>query len=75
MNEVAKNINLWEKVGTGCLDKAQALLEQENIPTAATIEMVSMLVETAISIDLLNLRWSGESQYDAPVFWKHPFSP
>ena len=70
MNEVAKNINLWEKVGTGCLDKAQ-----ENIPTAATIEMVSMLVETAISIDLLNLRWSGESQYDAPVFWKHPFSP
>ena len=57
MNE--KNINLWEQVGNGCLQKADLLLKKENIPTAETVEMICRLVSTAIEIDTLNLRWEG----------------
>lgn len=66
-------INLWEKVGTACLDKAMTLLEKETIPTAATVEMVRALVEAAVSIDSLNLRWEAEIQCGAPVSPGHPF--
>lgn len=65
---MAEAINLWEKIGNGCLDKALKLLEKDTTPTATTVGMVRELVETAISIDLLNLCWDGRSQYDAPVF-------
>lgn len=49
--------DLWTKVGNKCLTHAAVLLESETAPTEATAETVKTLVETAISIDMLNLRW------------------
>lgn len=60
MNET--NINLWEQVGNGCLEKAEGLLKSENIPTAGTVEMIYRLVSTAIAIDTLNLHWTSRNQ-------------
>lgn len=50
--------NLWEQVGNECLSKALNLLKSETAPTAATAEAVGRLVETAVSIDVLNRRWA-----------------
>ena len=60
MNE--KNINLWEQVGNGCLQKADLLLKKDIIPTVETVEMICRLVSAAIEIDTLNLRWEGWSE-------------
>ena len=57
MNET--NINLWEQVGNGCLQKADLLLKKEDFPNVETVEMICRLVSTAIEIDTLNLRWEG----------------
>lgn len=46
---MTEEINLWEKVGTGCLNKALELLEDETAPTAATVETVKRLMEAAVS--------------------------
>lgn len=54
--------NLWEEVGNECLKKALSLLKKETVPTAGTVETVKNLVETAISIDMLNLQWMNKSQ-------------
>ena len=66
MNET--NISLWEKVGNGCLQKANELLKSENIPTAGTVEMIYRLVSTAIAIDILNLQWASRSQSGEQVY-------
>lgn len=60
--------NLWEEVGNGCLAKALDLLKKETVPTAATVETVRALVETAISIDRLNLQWELQSRYGVGDF-------
>ena len=56
--------NLWEQIGNECLSKALNLLKSETAPTAATAETVGRLVETAIAIDSLNLRWERYQNSD-----------
>lgn len=63
----AKESNLWLDVGNKCLMKAEALLDSETVSTATTIETVKTLVETAIAIDMLNLRWEEQSRCGAAV--------
>lgn len=58
--------NLWELIGNNCLKKAATMLEG-TVPTAETAETVKRLVETAIAIDDLNLRWFAQTQSDAVV--------
>lgn len=53
--------NLWEEIGNECLLKALALLKSETVPTAATVESVRTLVETALAIDALNFRYDHEN--------------
>ena len=57
--------NLWEQIGNKCLSYAIAMLKSETVPTAATAEIVKTLVETAISIDMLNLQWVRQNRYGA----------
>ena len=57
-----EEVNLWAEVGNECLQKALSLLQKETVPTAGTVETVKNLVETAISIDMLNLQWTNKSQ-------------
>ena len=54
----------WSIVGNGCLEWAAQLLNTETTPTEETVEMVSRLVNIAISIDTLNLHWEAQSQND-----------
>lgn len=54
-------INLWEQVGNECLRQATDLLKKETTLTEATVKVVRELVEMAISIDTLNLRWVVEN--------------
>lgn len=65
MEDSKQITDLWAEVGNKCLSKATALIDSETVPTAATVETVKGLVETAISIDLLNLRWAEQSRYGA----------
>lgn len=66
--------NLWEQVGNECLIQAIKLLKENTAPTAGTAETVKTLVDTAISIDMLNLRWAAQNRYGAAVFRNQPFS-
>lgn len=70
-----KEVNLWEQVGNRCLKAALSALEKETVPTAATVETVRGLVETAISIDRLNLLWAQQNRYGAAVFRGQLSSP
>lgn len=54
-------INLWEQVGNECLRQASHLLKKETTLTEATVKVIRELVETAILIDTLNLRWAVEN--------------
>lgn len=63
-----KQASLWEQVGNKCLSCALILLESETAPTAATVETAKSLVETAIAIDTLNLRWAEQNRYGAAAF-------
>lgn len=60
-----KQKDLWTEVGNKCLRRASELLDSETTPTAATAEVVKSLVETAISMDLLNLRWAIQNRSGA----------
>lgn len=66
--------NLWEQVGNKCLSCALTLLETKTTQTEATVEVVKALVETAVLIDTLNLRWEQQSRSGAAVFQGPPFS-
>lgn len=72
---MAEERNLWTEVGNKCLRCASELLDSETTPTAATAEVVKSLVETAISMDLLNLRWAIQNRSGAAVFRGRPSSP
>lgn len=67
--------DLWTEVGNRCLQRASELLDGETAPAAATAETVRCLVETAISIDMLNLRWAEQSRYGARAFPDRISSP
>lgn len=70
-----KQISLWEQVGNKCLSSALAMLESETAPTAVTVETVRGLVEAAIAIDTLNLRWAEQNRYGAAAFRAQPSAP
>ena len=57
-----KERNLWELVGNACLEKALTILNKENHPDVEITRVVQNLVETAISIDTLNLQWQSQNQ-------------
>lgn len=67
--------DLWTEVGNKCLQRASELLDDKTAPAAATAETVKCLVETAVSMDRLNLLWAEQSRYGAAVFRDPPFSP
>lgn len=67
--------NLWYEVGNKCLEHAKSLLDSETATTAATIEAVTGLVEVAIAIEALNLRWNEKNQFSEADFLKSLFSP
>ena len=54
--------DLWTEVGNKCLRRASELLDDKTAPAAATAETVKVLVETAISMDMLNLHWAAQSR-------------
>lgn len=54
--------NLWETVGNGCLKKANELLKVETAPTLEIVGAVKQLVDVAIAIDELNLRWAQQNR-------------
>ena len=56
--------SLWEQVESDCLLKAKALLKSETVPTEATVKMVRSLVEAAVLVDDLDLRWK---QHEHPA--------
>ena len=62
-----ENENLWEKAGNLCLDLAIKILSEETAPTAETVEAAQKLINMAISMDMLNLRWKTESRSYAAV--------
>lgn len=66
--------NLWEQIGNKCLTCAIHMLENEPIPTIATGEAVKLLVETAVSVNNLNLRWAQQTRSYAAVFRDQPVS-
>lgn len=63
-----EKINLWEQVSNRCLKCAIRALDGETTPTAATVEVVKALVETACMIDTLNLRWEQQKSISIPAF-------
>ena len=65
--------NLWIQVANSSLRRAMNVIERETIPTAETVGIVKGLVDIAISIDLLNLRWEEQTRSCAGA-WKGPFS-
>lgn len=66
--------NLWEQVGNLCLTQTLDLLQKEVTPTAATVEVTKGLVEIAVMIDSLNLRWVEQNRSGAAVSMGSPFS-
>lgn len=62
--------DLWTEVRNKCLQRASELLDNKTAPAAETAETVRCLVETAISMDILNLRWAAQTRYDAKTFQK-----
>lgn len=67
--------DLLKEVGNKCLQRASELLDDKTAPAAATAETVRCLVETAISIDVLNLRWAEQNRCGARVFPGRSSSP
>lgn len=66
--------NLWEAVCSQCLEAALALLKvADTVPSASTVKAVKGLVETAISIDMLNLHWANQTRYGAAGRSGRPF--
>lgn len=67
-------VSLLEKVENECLNKALNLLESETIPTAATVGIAKTLIETAVSIGLLNLQWAEQIRFYASASTGRAFS-
>lgn len=49
--------NLWESVGNRALELARIVLDATKVPTDEQIRAARGLVDIAIAIDDLNLRW------------------
>ncbi len=57
--------SMWETVKNKCLTQASAALDTKTASTAGTAETVKVLVETAIVIELLNLRRQEQNRFCA----------
>lgn len=57
--------DLQLQVGNLCLEKAKKLLEKDTVPAEETVETVGKLVDVAIALDELNLRWAAQNRYGA----------
>ena len=66
---------MWEQVGNKRLSCALSILDEKTASTAATVEAVRNLVETAIEIDTLNLQWTVQTQSGEAVFGGRVFPP
>lgn len=60
--------DLWQKVGTKCLNQAIAVLDHTVTPTEEMANLVQKLVSVAIAIDQLNLQWAARTRCGAAVF-------
>lgn len=49
--------NVWAEIGNLCLIQALNVLEGEQIPNIAHVEIAERLVNIAIAIDKENLEW------------------
>ena len=65
---------LLDNIGNQCLKKADEMLSAETVPTADTASTVKDLVETAISVEVLNLRLTEQSRFAARACTKQPTS-
>jgi len=65
---MSNGINLWNEVGNKCLQRASELLDDKTAPAAATAVTVRVLVETAISMDVLNLHWAQQTRSSEQAF-------
>ena len=54
--------SLWNDIGTECLLKAKNLLKID--PSEEALRSVQILVNIAVSIDELNLRWYQNQSYE-----------
>lgn len=59
--------NLWEQVGNECLNKAGKFLQMKNVLDLEQARTVKELVDTAIAIELLNLRRAEQNRFGAAV--------
>lgn len=71
MGEEKERVNLWEQTGNKCLECALELLNSKTALDMDKARTVGKLVETAISIDTLNLRWAEQNRYAGAVFRGH----
>ena len=55
-----KKIDLWVEIGNKCLRQANNLLD--GTPSVESVKKAKDLVEIAVSIDTLNLRWAEQPQ-------------
>ena len=68
-------VDLWLEVGNKCLKRASELLDNEAAPITETSAAVKRLVEAAVMMDDLNLRWAIQNRSGAAVFRDRPSSP
>ena len=59
--------NLWEKIGNECLNKANKILQERTALDTEDARTVRELVDIAIAIDVLNLRWAEQKHYGTGV--------
>ncbi len=55
--------SLWDKVCNNCLDKADKILQTKTVLNAEEVRTVKELVDIAIAIDMLDLRWAEQTQF------------
>lgn len=58
-------VDLWLEVGNKCLKRASELLDSEAAPITETSAAVKRLVEAAVMMDDLNLRWAIQNRSGA----------
>ena len=67
--------NIWFEVGNKCLKRASELLDSKDGSSFKNIQDAKTLVEIAIAIDDLNLRWATQTRYGGAAFQGRLFSP
>ncbi len=68
-------VDLWLEVGNKCLKRASELLDNKATPITETSAAVKQLVEAAVMMDDLNLRWAIQNRSGAAASQGQPFSP